>query len=352
MSARLYTLDYLRGLAAFGIMVYHFLFWLHGPFMANQFLGRVGIYGVAIFYVLSGLTLYHVYEYSNEGGRFSLSTFFKKRFFRIFPLLWLVTICAIILSQKQPNLIDLLLNLSGMFGFLRWDVSFATGAWSIGNELVFYSVFPLILFACMRSRLLLFILLIAAATLHHYFSFHVLDANHSSAEQWHDYVNPLNQIFFFISGCVIGFLTKQRHFAIGTSTSILIGGLALFILTPAVGNNIVLLTGVNRWIFTAACLLICLGAYKLNIPLTGKLHSALKMLGESSYSVYLLHGLVFTVWAFLLKKIILFGFDMPLILKVLVPITLTLFLSYFVYTYFEKFFMQMGKSPRFQNGRS
>jgi peptidoglycan/LPS O-acetylase OafA/YrhL len=131
MNARLYTLDYLRGLSAFGIMVYHFLYWLQGPFSANQFLGRVGVYGVALFYVLSGLTLYHVYDYANIGHEFSWSTFFKKRFYRIFPLLWLATICAIILSRKQPNPLDLLLNLTGMFGFISWDVTFTTGGWSI-----------------------------------------------------------------------------------------------------------------------------------------------------------------------------------------------------------------------------
>jgi len=344
MNSRLYTLDYLRGLSAFGIMVYHFLYWLQGPFSANQFLGRVGVYGVALFYVLSGLTLYHVYDYANIGHEFSWSTFFKKRFYRIFPLLWLATICAIILSRKQPNPLDLLLNLTGMFGFIRWDVTFTTGAWSIGNELVFYTVFPLILYACIRRHLLLVALVLSAAALHHYFGFHVLDTNNTLADQWHDYVNPLNQIFFFIAGCVIGFLTKQHNLSNALSASILFIGLAIFVITPAVGNNICLVTGWNRWIFTTACLLICLGAYKLKAPLPGKLHSALKLLGESSYSVYLLHGLVFSVWAFLLNRLSQLGFEIHIWVKAIVPITLTLILSYFVYTYFEIFFMKMGKS--------
>ena len=58
---RLHELDYLRGLAAVGIMAYHYSTWAFGAQEANSFLSRVGIYGVAIFYVLSGQALTYVY---------------------------------------------------------------------------------------------------------------------------------------------------------------------------------------------------------------------------------------------------------------------------------------------------
>ncbi len=50
---RLYNLDYLRGLAAFGIMVYHYMKYTFGTFTADSFMGKIGIYGVSVFYVLS-----------------------------------------------------------------------------------------------------------------------------------------------------------------------------------------------------------------------------------------------------------------------------------------------------------
>ena len=155
-------------------MVYRYHYWLEGPFTANQFLGRLGVYGVSIFYVLSGLTLFHVYEYSHSDRGLSVLSFFKKRFFRIFPLLWLATICSVILSKKQPDLLNLFLNLTDLFGFFSGDGTFATGAWSIGNELVFYSVFPLILYSCMRKRILLVEILSGAAAIHNYFAFFIL----------------------------------------------------------------------------------------------------------------------------------------------------------------------------------
>ena len=89
--------------------------------------------------------------------------FFRKRFFRIYPLLWLATIVSILISKKTANPSDVLLNLSGLFGFVKWDTYFATGAWSIGNELVFYSLFPVLIlvFRKKNSSAALLLLLIA-----------------------------------------------------------------------------------------------------------------------------------------------------------------------------------------------
>ena len=86
---RLYNLDYLRGLAAFGIMIYHYLSWTLGKFTADTFMGRLGIYGVSIFYILSGLTLFCVYNDKMTLSKKDVATFFKKRVFSIFPLLWI-----------------------------------------------------------------------------------------------------------------------------------------------------------------------------------------------------------------------------------------------------------------------
>jgi peptidoglycan/LPS O-acetylase OafA/YrhL len=343
MNTRLHTLDYLRGLSALGIMVYHYLFWLNGSFTSDQFMGRVGVYGVAIFYVLSGLTLYHVYEYSQVSTGFSIGNFFKKRIFRIFPLLWLVTLGAIVLSRKMPNLPDVFLNLTGLFGFVRWHVYFATGAWSIGNELVFYSKFPLILLICMRKPWILLVALALTGLLHHLFAFEFLDAQKPLADQWHTYVNPLNQIFFFVAGCAIGYWTKARSFQ-PLSATVLVGlGLLLLAWIPAEGNTISIVTDYNRWLFTSACMLICLGAYKLSVRLPGSLHTVFKMLGEGSYSLYLLHPLVFTVWAFIFHWLEQSNHMLPWAVKLLTPIAITLVLSYFVYEYFEKYFMRLGR---------
>ncbi len=77
---RLYNLDYLRGLSAFAIMIYHYLSWTYNKYSSDDFLGRLGIYGVSIFYVLSGLTLYYVYHKKMVPSISDTRAFFKKGF--------------------------------------------------------------------------------------------------------------------------------------------------------------------------------------------------------------------------------------------------------------------------------
>ena len=90
--------------------MYHFFSWSYGHYDASTFLGKLGIYGVSVFYVPSGLTLYLVY-----GDRLHLHTvkgFFIKRVFRILPLVWLhIALCMIILTKKY-DLWRVMLNLS------------------------------------------------------------------------------------------------------------------------------------------------------------------------------------------------------------------------------------------------
>jgi exopolysaccharide production protein ExoZ len=342
-TSRVLSLDYLRGLAALGIMVYHYQFWLEGIFTSGQFLGRVGVYGVSVFYVLSGLTLFHVYETSDRMKSFNLRDFIRKRALRIYPLLWLATVSAIVLSLRIPNWNHVFLNLSGLFGFIKWDTTFATGAWSIGNELVFYSIFPLVIYTSSKRPILFILLLIASGSLHHYFAFQTLNAHVELVHQWHSYVNPLNQVFFFMAGCSIAYFTKNRDLSRPICLAILGLGLGLFILTPAEGNTIALVTGINRWIFTGASILICLGVYKIATQMQGIAGNFFQLLGESSYSLYLLHPLVFTVWAFVFKRLEGLGWQLSWMVKFTVPCLISLALSYVVYTYFERYFMRMGR---------
>ncbi len=124
---RITGLDYLRGLAATGIMIYHYMSWTLGKFDAASILGRVGLYGVSIFYILSGLTLYSVYQKKMQPGKSDLLDFFKKRGLRIFPLLWLVSLITVMLYHTPVTFQIVILNMTGLsicFNYLRHIVVF------------------------------------------------------------------------------------------------------------------------------------------------------------------------------------------------------------------------------------
>lgn len=343
---RLYNLDYLRGLAAFGIMIYHYLSWTLGKFSADTFMGRLGIYGVSIFYVLSGLTLYYVYYDKMKPTKEDIVSFFKKRVFRIFPLLWLVTIIAILLSQTIPDFINLFLNLSGMFGFIRWDKYFSAGVWSIGNELVFYVFFPFFILFTKRFKPLMILLALVLFGLYLYFAFVKLNPDLTLSEQWKNYVNPLNQVFLFLGGFLIGFLLHDIKIKNSAIVILLFLALALFTFYPATGDTINIVTGTNRLIFTAFCFLICIFFYKLTFKFPKFIHKPLTLLGEASYSVYLLHPIVWSLTSIASELFSEYIFYFPVSARLILSVLSTLIISYYIYQYFEKYFMKLGRTNR------
>ncbi len=345
---RLYNLDYLRGLAALGIMVFHYLSWTLGEFSAANFFGRLGIYGVSIFYILSGLTLHYVYYPKMVPTRDDITLFFKKRLFRIFPLLWLVTISAIFLNQIIPDYYNLFLNLTGLFGFIKWDTYFSIGIWSIGNELVFYIFFPFFILFSKSSKISMVILSVILFGFYLYFAFVRLTPALSIVNQWKDYVNPLNQAFLFLGGFLTGMFFQNISFKKTYSVLLIVAGFLLFIFYPAEGNVIQLVTGVNRLVFTLCCFMVCIGFYKLTLQFPAFIHKPLTLLGEASYSLYLLHPLVYKLTGKLQTFAAAHLFHFSETIRLLLSVGTTFLISYFVYEYFEKYFIQKtaAKKPQ------
>lgn len=334
--SRLHNLDYLRGIAAFLIMIYHYL--LPVVEMDSQsLLSRIGFYGVSIFYILSGLTLYHVYE-----TRFSFNTrgfadFFKKRFFRIYPLYWLAVCFS--LFYISPDLWWLFKNLSGLFGFIHWDGTMVPGGWSIGNELVFYCFFPLFLFLAKNSKIGFLVAHIVVFGLYVYFGFYQLEYV-TNTSYWRDYTNPLNQLWLFLLGISMGKLFKGTTFNVYlTLSSVLVGFLIMALYPTFDPNRIILVLGWNKLLFTAACVLIVIGFYKTTYELPKMAHTSLAFIGQASYSIYLLHQFVLRFIKYVNERTL--QLEYPLL--ILPAILSTVILSYLVYTYYERYFVALGK---------
>ncbi len=142
MTKRIESLDYLRGLMALAVMVYHYTSWTLGTVGVEHLLGKLGIYAVAIFYILSGVSLTLVYQDRIQQAR-DVYSFAVKRVFRILPLFWLSVVAALgfrfveawragaAFAVPWPQVF---LNLTLLFGFVQPTAYLSTGAWSIGNE--------------------------------------------------------------------------------------------------------------------------------------------------------------------------------------------------------------------------
>ncbi|MCW8309656.1 acyltransferase [Sphingobacterium sp. InxBP1] len=330
---RIFTLDYLRGIAALLILVYHYSGWQGWEFDAQSPIQRVGYYGVSIFYMLSGLTLFYVYKDKLTVSFDSLKSFFIKRAARILPLLSLVTIIAIVLYRKVPNFVDVFLNVTGLFGFIKWDTYFAVGAWSIGNELVFYAFFPLLLFSS-RKSVLFWISggIILGSSI--YFSYFELPKLNGSDLFWRNYINPLNQLLYFYIGIAIGkifgFTRVVNNALLGV---ILILAIATFAFYPTVLDQNSLVMQANKYVFTVCCAAIVSCLFLMRTSIDHFYHKPLLFLGEVSYGLYLFHPIVYSIIKGILKafKIPLTGIPLMILCAII-----SIFISYISYEYFEK----------------
>lgn len=334
MQNRVQSLDYLRGLMAAGIMVYHFFLWSGDKYDAGTLLGRLGVYGVSVFYVLSGLTLFVVYHQKLEFK--SIHQYFIKRIFRIFPLLWLCVALTIFFTSKQIDLITVLLNLSGLFGFIAPSKYIAAASWSIGNELVFYTIFPVILLVSRKYKFFPLLVVILSFLIAIYFSFNILDGNRLIAYQWKLYIMPLNQVVLFVSGFLVGQLLVGKTMPQFVGPFLIVVSTTAFVLYPVNGDNIHIVSGVNRIIFILMSVVLTAGFLITDIRIGKVANFFLARLGEVSYSVYLIHPIVFNF----IKKQLNVTDRLSLLLF---SFTGTLIISVLVYNFYEKKFIQVGQ---------
>ena len=343
---RIHSLDYLRGLMATSIMLYHFGYWSGVKYDANMLFGRLGIYGVSIFYVLSGITLYNVYKDRLTFEKHTLIDFFVKRIFRIFPLLWIANTLSILLNWYKthhfPNLSLIFLNYTGLFGFISPDKYLSTGAWSIGNELVFYAIFPILILSIKYNQILWFILAGIGLLVGIYFGYEILNEDLPLAEQWGNYVNPFNQFWLFLGGVLMAwsslfFKSKLNNSAIAIGLLLLI---SLFVFFPVDGSQLFLVIKLNRIIFVALSIGISIGFFWLDWAfLPSFLDTILSFLGKISYSIYLLHPIFFLG----LKSVNQKYFHLSNIPIYFIGIAISLFSANFVYNFIEKPMINWGK---------
>ena len=291
---RVYGLDYLRGLAAFCIAIYHLATWNSLITSPSSMLAKFGIYGVSIFFVLSGYALSHVYLARGLFlNRLSLVNFYKNRITRIYPLYWFTLIITLLVSHKEFDTPTIILNILGLFSLVEPRSYISGGSWSIGNELVFYIFFPFIfnLIKGFRGRL---VCIIVTTFLLFYGAFRYTDSQINFNSIWSSYVNPINHMFFFL----FGMLCRYFQLGLGKNTSWfwLIGALTLLYMYP-IDYKTELIIGLDRVILSVLACVILIPFINLDFSskFTLVIHKPLMLLADISYSLYLLHPIIYAI---------------------------------------------------------
>lgn len=344
IKGRIESLDWLRGLMATAIMFYHLIYWHIAPIDSSYVLGRLGVYGVSIFFVLSGLSMAIVYS-SFIVDRRTAVVFYIRRIFRIWPLLWLCLALVVLPSLLKGNDVSiqfLLLNITTLFGFVSPSSYINTGAWSIGNEMVYYAMTPFLLMSYEKSRSIGNILLVLSLLVALLFAFVLLDSQRPLAEQWRIYINPFNNVFLYIAGISIYYNLRYVEMRTTMLGLLFAFSIALFVFYPATGDQIAITTGVNRIVFLLASVVLVCAFYKFsNYSIVPKrVQYALGQLGIATYGVYLLHPIINSYAGYALNKL---GFHSAWALIAFVPV-LTVIFAIVSFRVFELKIMQYGKA--------
>lgn len=319
----LYSVQYLRGLAALLVVVSHCLHKLEqlSGYKANWL--TVGGSGVDLFFVISGFIMCM----TTYDKKTSPASFMKARLIRIVPLYWILSGLALLVYLWNPALV----NSSGgvttivhSFSLIPvGDKLLIQNGWTLSYEFWFYIIFSISLFFGHRLHVLVCTsLLLLIATAGFFFV--------SDVVLYRFATNSLLLEFLF---GMMAYL-YLRKYARRRFTN---GALALF------GFSIILYANyasvpVNRIVyFGIPYALIIVGA----VTFEGYMHARsdspvmkfLKALGDSSYSLYLLHPFALSAVAILIS---IFSFQMHIELAFFSMLSIALISGYICYIALEK----------------
>ena len=319
MEKRYSELDSLRGIAAFTVLLGHFMLLIPGNNVTNFIeFSPLRIFvasseAVTLFFVLSGFVL--SLPFYKKNNKISYFPYLFKRFLRIYlpyyASLLLVIICSSIFYSGEINQLSLWFNqswngnsnvmllLQHLFLLNNFpNVHFNPVLWSLVHEMRISIIFPLLMLLIVRKNWIFNILFgIGLTTLG--FTLYLL-----FEKPGHDFFHTLHYTSIFIIGALLAkhriyLVEKIKKFPFNMNIFLGLIGLFFYLFAkPAFALSIIfggrdpfLATILDSWfvsIGASLIILLSLSSKRFSVFLSLKL---MKFLGEISYSLYLYHHL-------------------------------------------------------------
>jgi peptidoglycan/LPS O-acetylase OafA/YrhL len=300
-------LTFTRFLAAVSIVIFHAkssMYPFNLTFLHTLF--NNAYVGVSYFFVLSGFVMVIAYG-QNKSIKINSKSYYLNRIARIYPVYIIALILTVMTQIKNGEIYFMDLSLQ-TFALQAWFPASVAKlnrpGWSISAEALFYVLFPLIFnyFYSKRSFIFIFIFVICFWIISQIIANYLLLSSHYKAYPLFSnlFYFPLLHLNEFLVGNIIGYaylkLNKQpRNFDI---LIILVVILMIILLSfKAIANYS---DGLLAIIFAPLILLMALNNGRISKIFSNK---KLVMLGEASYSLYILQTPIKSCCYFILKKL-------------------------------------------------
>ncbi|MEO0440021.1 MAG: acyltransferase [Pseudomonadota bacterium] len=287
-GSKIQSIQFLRFVAATLVVLFHSHLAISTRLSPDSAVDRdlylfgFGAVGVHIFFVISGYIM--VLTNSRPDRPFSAKQFYKKRFVRIYPIYWLIAVLYLVINPLLGFTYELTpYSLLSSFLLLPDHAPLIIGpAWTLAYEMYFYLIFGLaMIFGLLRGLILLslfFILSMATGVFARPENeFLALMTNSLLAE--------------FLVGAWIAWVTLRVRFPAWMGYAALAGSVLLYAGGIAIGYES--MPSAIIWGIPSALLIF--GAVVLERHIQPEFVTRLSPLGDSSYTLYLVHILLINV---------------------------------------------------------
>ncbi len=362
-KAEIEVLTWLRGLAALVVVISHLVratevsyggqdepsrFWLFNAL-------DLGSLGVAVFFVLSGCTLYLSNARLEYYKAASLGGFYLKRFFRIWPA-FAVSLVAYALFRivfqatygletgnwvehqflAEAGTSDVFRYLALIFNVTGPSGLFNNAYWSLPVEFQFYVLFPLLLASIRYAWLVGPVVLAGVAYLAQRQGWVALHSN-----------LVLTLLFTFSAGMILGYLYTRSSLRLPTWLALVLALLGVTV-ASLVSNGIVAMEWFviipSEWVLyglVGIALVAVLLFSSCRLPVW--LQPPLMKLGEISYSLYLYHNLAIGLAVVVMLGVGVTSGEWRLVTVSLIAVPLSLVLALVSYRWVESPSIRIGR---------
>lgn len=296
---KLAYINALRGLAIIIVVFSHVQNFGIGLYKMHPYiipLLDTGLIGVQLFFILSAFTLFRSYHIRSQYETGPIKNFFIRRFFRIAPLFYIAIVYYVWQYNTNPQQTFPVtpLHIISSVAFLNsfsayWVTSVVPGGWTIGIEMIFYMMLPVLFIYIKNSRQAFNFLVIAILfrlAIIFLLQIHPLI---NDVRIWHIflYFSFPNQLFVFAFGILMYYIITDDYKMILSPKYMII--LCILLILETTYRNELFLS--KFFLFNTALFLFSVAISKFQSKIL--VNNFFIYIGKISYSVYLVHNAVF-----------------------------------------------------------